>query len=65
MKAWIRTGPDRSLEEPRTWMVGTAMFHEIPGNGEALFAGIDLPAPGYSVTEHAATDATTHTVLTK
>ena len=35
------------------------------GQGEALFAGIDLPALGFSVTEHAATDTATHIVLTK
>lgn len=35
------------------------------GNGEALFAGIDLPALGFSVTGHAATDAATHIVLAR
>ena len=35
------------------------------GRGEALFAGIDLPALGYRVTEHAATDAATHIVLSR
>lgn len=35
------------------------------GRGEALFAGIDLPALGFSVTEKAATDHATHVVLTK
>ena len=35
------------------------------GDGEALFAGIDLPALGFSVTEHAATDAATHIVLAR
>ncbi|MCB1463188.1 MAG: dihydrofolate reductase family protein [Nitratireductor sp.] len=35
------------------------------GQGEALFAGIDLPALGFSVTEHAATDAATHIVLAR
>lgn len=33
------------------------------GNGEALFAGIDLPALGFSVTEHAATDTAIHIML--
>lgn len=37
----------------------------VLGRGEAMFAGIDLPAFGYSVTEHAATDAATHIVLTR
>jgi dihydrofolate reductase len=35
------------------------------GRGEVLFAGIDLPALGYRVTEHAATDAATHIVLSR
>jgi dihydrofolate reductase len=33
------------------------------GSGEALFAGIDLPALGYRCTEHAATAKATHVVL--
>ncbi len=35
------------------------------GSGEAMFTGIDLPALGYTVTAHEATDAATHIVLTK
>ena len=35
------------------------------GRGEALFAGIDLPALGYGVTETVATEAATHVVLTR
>jgi dihydrofolate reductase len=35
------------------------------GSGEALFAGIDLPALGYEVTEHVPTQNATHVVLTK
>jgi dihydrofolate reductase len=35
------------------------------GGGEPLFAGLDLPALGYAVTERAATDKATHYVLTK
>jgi dihydrofolate reductase len=35
------------------------------GRGEALFDGIDLPALGFSVTEHKATEHATHIVLTK
>ena len=35
------------------------------GAGEALFADIDMPALGYAVTEHVATPAATHVVLTK
>ncbi len=35
------------------------------GQGEAMFPGIDLPGLGFSVIEHAATDAATHIVLAK
>ena len=35
------------------------------GTGESLFEDIDLPALGYEVTEHVATAAATHVVLTK
>ena len=35
----------------------------VLGRGEALFAGIDLPALGYSVNEHVATEKATHVVL--
>jgi dihydrofolate reductase len=35
------------------------------GSGEALFAGLDLPAMGWSVAERAATDRATHIVLTR
>jgi dihydrofolate reductase len=35
------------------------------GQGEALFAGLDLPALGYSVTKHEAGELATHVTLTK
>ncbi|MGE0008808.1 MAG: dihydrofolate reductase family protein [Parvibaculaceae bacterium] len=35
------------------------------GRGESLFAGIDLPALGYAVTERVSTQAATHLVVTK
>jgi dihydrofolate reductase len=35
------------------------------GAGEALFEGIDVPALGYEVAEHVATEAATHVVLAK
>ena len=35
------------------------------GQGEAIFAGIDVPALGYRVTEHQATDHATHIVLSR
>ena len=35
------------------------------GRGEPLFTGLDLPASGFAVTEHVATEKATHVVLTK
>ncbi|MBB2690118.1 UNVERIFIED_ORG: dihydrofolate reductase [Rhizobium esperanzae] len=35
------------------------------GKGEAMFAGIDLPALGFRVTEHVASEHATHIVLSK
>lgn len=35
------------------------------GRGEPLFAGLDLPALGYDVAEHVATEAATHVVISK
>jgi dihydrofolate reductase len=37
----------------------------VLGRGEALLVGIDLPALGYRVTEHAASEHAMHVVLTK
>src|SRR5580704_12122883 len=37
----------------------------VLGQGEAMFAGIDLPALGYRVTEHQATEHATHIVLAR
>lgn len=37
----------------------------VLGQGEAMFAGIDLPALGYRVAEHQATELATHVVLRK
>lgn len=37
----------------------------VLGQGEAMFAGIDLPALGFSVTEHVPTALATHVVLTR
>src|SRR5580704_8219646 len=39
-----------------------ALSPVVLGQGEAMFAGIDLPALGYRVTEHQATDHATHIV---
>src|ERR1700721_3003572 len=40
-----------------------ALSPVVLGQGEAMFAGIDLPALGYRVTEHQATQHATHVVL--
>ena len=37
----------------------------VLGQGEAMFAGIDLPALGYRVTEHQASEDATHIVLAR
>lgn len=37
----------------------------VLGRGEALFAGLDLPARGFKVTEHVATELATHVVLAR
>ncbi|MBX5009506.1 dihydrofolate reductase family protein [Rhizobium lentis] len=37
----------------------------VLGKGEAMFAGIDLPALGFRVTEHVASEKATHIVLAK
>jgi dihydrofolate reductase len=43
--------------------VHLAIAPVLLGRGEALFAGIDLPALGYAVTEHARGDRASHLVL--
>jgi dihydrofolate reductase len=37
----------------------------VLGHGEAIFAGLDLPALGFKVTEHVATELATHVVLAR
>lgn len=37
----------------------------VLGQGEAMFAGLDLPALGFRVTEHTATEAATHITLAR
>jgi len=37
----------------------------VLGQGEALFTDLDLPALGFKVTEHAATELATHVVLSR
>jgi dihydrofolate reductase len=42
-----------------------ALSPVVLGQGEAMFAGIDLPALGYRVTEHQATEHASHIVLAR
>jgi dihydrofolate reductase len=42
-----------------------ALSPVLLGRGEAMFTGIDLPALGYRVTEHQATEHATHIVLSR
>jgi len=42
-----------------------ALAPVVLGQGEALFTGLDLPALGFSVTAHKATEHATHFVLEK
>src|SRR5689334_11601257 len=42
-----------------------ALAPVVLGHGEALFAGLNLPALGFSVTERKATEHATHVVLEK
>ena len=42
-----------------------ALSPVVLGQGEAMFTGIDLPALGYRVPEHEATDHATHIVLSR
>jgi len=42
-----------------------ALSPVVLGRGEAMFAGIDLPALGFSVTEHQASEHATHIVLAR
>lgn len=42
-----------------------AIVPVVLGDGEAVFAGIDLPALGFKVTEHAASEQVMHIVLRK
>src|SRR5712664_384109 len=51
----------------RAGLIDSLQFALSPvalGQGEALFADLDLPALGFSVTEHTATEYATHVVLT-
>jgi dihydrofolate reductase len=45
--------------------VHLAVAPVLLGQGEALLTGLDLPAMGFSVTEHEATEHASHVVLTR
>ena len=51
------------LEAGRIDELHLAISPVVLGRGDALFAGIDLPAHGFKVTEHIATEHATHVVL--
>ncbi len=55
MRQYLRAGFIDSLQ--------FALAPVVLGLGEALFTDLDLPALGFSVTEHAATEYATHFVL--
>jgi len=42
-----------------------AVSPELLGSGENLFAGLDLPAPGYQRTEHVSSPHATPVVFTR
>lgn len=42
-----------------------AIAPTLLGDGEALFAGLDLPALGYQVSEHVASEGATHVVIAR
>jgi dihydrofolate reductase len=62
----IGGGVDTVRQYLRAGLIDELHFAVSPvllGQGEAMFAGIDLPALGYRVTEHRATEHATHVVL--
>jgi dihydrofolate reductase len=42
-----------------------AIAPAVLGGGEPLFAGLDLPALGYAVTQHVPSEQATHVVFQK
>jgi dihydrofolate reductase len=42
-----------------------ALSPVVLGKGEAMFGGIDLPALGFRITEHQATEHASHLVLSR
>jgi hypothetical protein len=53
-------GPSQSRESPHL-----AISPVLLGSGEHLLSGLDLRALGYRITEHNASDAAMHVVLTR
>jgi VWFA-related protein len=61
---WL--GPGWQIDRPiEGELVQRSIELSILGRGEALLTGLDLPALGFSVTEHQPTEHATHVVLTK
>jgi len=64
----IAGGVDTVRQYLRAGVIDELHFALSPvmlGRGEAMFAGIDLPALGYRVTQHQATEHATHVVLSR
>ena len=64
----IGGGVDTARQYLRAGLVDELHFALSPvvlGQGETMFAGIDLPALGYCITEHQATEHATHFVLSR
>ena len=64
----IRGGVETVRQYLRARLIDELHFAFSPvllGQGEAMFTGIDLPALGYRVTEHQATEHATHIVLSR
>jgi dihydrofolate reductase len=64
----IAGGADTVRQYLRAGLIDELHFAVSPvvlGQGEPIFAGIDLPALGYRVTEQQATEHATHIVLSK
>ncbi len=64
----IAGGVDTVRQYLRAGLIDELHFALSPvvlGQGEAMFTGIDLPALGFRVTEHQATEYATHVVLAR
>jgi dihydrofolate reductase len=55
IRQYLRAGPVDQMHQ--------AISPALPGRGESLLAGLDLPALGYRRTEHVPTAAATHIVI--